>query len=197
MKLQLPIETNTGKEQLRLLREIGEGPTARLEGEGIVQPGAGPPLHVHYWQDEGFRVLEGRLGYQLAEGEPRYLEAGEEAVFPAGVAHRFWNAGETELRTEAWINPAGNFVWFITRLHGSIAENGGKPGFFDAAFLMHHFRGEYDMLVVPAFVKRVIFPVVVALGHALGKYRKYADAPAPIRGREDGKGATNVRHALA
>jgi quercetin dioxygenase-like cupin family protein len=197
MKLTLPIETNTGRERLRLLREIGEGPTARLEGETIVEPGAGPPMHVHWWQDEGFRVVEGRLGYQLADGEPRYLEAGAVAVFPAGVAHRFWNAGDTVLRTEAWVNPAGNFVWFITRLHASIAENGGeKPGFFDAAFLLHHFASEYDMLAIPAPVKRVVFPVVVALGHLLGKYRKYADAPEPMRGGADGT-HTRVSHALA
>ena len=177
-----PIETNTGRERLRLLRMIGEGPTARLEGEGFVEPGAGPPLHVHFWQDEGFRVVSGRLGYQLAGSEPKYLGPGEEAVFPAGVAHRFWNAGEDTLHTEAWVNPAGNFIWFITRLHASIAENGGeRPGFFDAAFLLTHFRSEYDMMEIPVVMKRVIFPIVVAFGHVLGKYRKYADAPAPVR----------------
>ena len=68
----MPIETNTGRERLRLLRQVGEGVTARLEGEGFTEPGAGPPLHVHYWQDEGFRVVAGRLGYQLAGGEPKY-----------------------------------------------------------------------------------------------------------------------------
>ena len=35
--------------------------------------------------------------------------------------------------------------------------------------------------VVPADATRW-FPLLVAVGHVLGRYRKYANAPAPIRG---------------
>jgi len=181
--MQLPIETDTGGgERLRILRIIGEGPTARLEGDVLVDPGAGPPMHVHHFQEEGFRVVEGRLGYQLMGGTAQYLEAGETATFPAGVAHRFWNAGDVPLRTEAWVEPVGNFVWFITRLHASIRRNGGeRPGFFDGAFLIHHFRREYDLAEIPTPVKRIVFPVVVLLGRLLGRYSHFADAPAALR----------------
>lgn len=180
----LPIETDTGLERLRLLRAIGEGPGARLEGEAIVQPGGGPPMHVHWLQDEGFEVVEGRVAYQLAGGEPQYAGPGERVTFPAGVAHRFWNPGEGVLRANAWVSPAGNFAWFISRIHDSIRRNGGeKPDFFEAAFLLRRYASEYDMLVIPAAVKRFVFPIAVALGHVLGKYRRYADAPAPLRAR--------------
>ena len=95
------------------------------------------------------------------------------------------------------MNPAGNFIWFITRLHASMAENGGgRPGLFDAAFLITHFRSEYDMMEIPAVVKRVMFPVVVALGHVLGKYRKYADAPAPLSARPEATGTPRAAFAL-
>jgi hypothetical protein len=30
-------------------------------------------------------------------------------------------------------------------------------------------------------VQRLVFPVVVAVGRLLGKYRKYADAPEPVK----------------
>jgi quercetin dioxygenase-like cupin family protein len=40
-----------------------------------VQPGAGPPMHVHFKQEEGLTVVAGRLGYQLKGGPPRYDSA--------------------------------------------------------------------------------------------------------------------------
>jgi hypothetical protein len=30
-------------------------------------------------------------------------------------------------------------------------------------------------------VQRIVFPVLVAIGTLLGRYRKYADAPEPVR----------------
>ena len=37
------------------------------------------------------------------------------------------------------------------------------------------------MLAIPALVRRVGVPVIVAIGTLLGRYRKYADAPEPRR----------------
>jgi hypothetical protein len=34
---------------------------------------------------------------------------------------------------------------------------------------------------IPDAVQRLVFPAQVALGRLLGKYRKYADAPEPVR----------------
>ncbi len=39
------------------------------------------------------------------------------------------------------------------------------------------------MVAVPVLVRRVVFPLLVALGTLLGKYRKYADAPAAPQSR--------------
>jgi hypothetical protein len=36
------------------------------------------------------------------------------------------------------------------------------------------------MLDLPVLVRRVVMPALYAVGNVLGKYRKYADAPAPI-----------------
>jgi hypothetical protein len=38
------------------------------------------------------------------------------------------------------------------------------------------------ILEIPMIVQRLLFPVLVAIGEALGKYGKYAEAPEPIRG---------------
>ncbi len=37
------------------------------------------------------------------------------------------------------------------------------------------------MALIPSPVRRFVFPVIVAVGTLLGKYRKSADAPEPVR----------------
>ena len=59
------------------------------------QPGEGPELHRHAYR-EVFVVLEGEATFTLGD-EQRVLHAGETAVAPAGVAHRFVNSGSARL----------------------------------------------------------------------------------------------------
>ena len=80
----------------------------RIYVDGVAQPGAGPPMHVHYRQEEAVRVVSGRIGYQLLGEAPKFAEAGDVVVWPAGTAHKWWNAGSTELRMSGWCNPPGN-----------------------------------------------------------------------------------------
>src|SRR5687768_2290643 len=62
------IENGAG-ERLTFLRRV-QGPTGdRVEGESVVAPGAGPPMHVHHLQEEALTVQQGRMGYQRL-GEP-------------------------------------------------------------------------------------------------------------------------------
>ena len=155
----------------------------RLEGETTVQPGAGPPMHVHHLQDEGFTVLEGRLGYQRAGEEPRFAGPGESVEFKAGEPHQFWNAGDAELRVAGYIEPANNAEYFLTELFDSMRRTGGgRPDLFDVAYLSQRYGREYSVLEIPRLVQRVAFPVLVFLGVALGLFDKYEDAPAPVEG---------------
>jgi hypothetical protein len=62
-------------------------------------------------------------------------------------------------------------------------NGGGRPDLFDAAYLAVRYRSEFEMLAVPPFVRRVIIPIVYALGRALGKYGKFTEAPPPIAGQ--------------
>jgi mannose-6-phosphate isomerase-like protein (cupin superfamily) len=183
--MEFPLETDTGSgERLRLLgiEHDAEGEVLRIEG--YVEPGVGPPMHVHFHQDEAIRVRKGLLGWRIrgTDGVERSGTAGpgEEVVFRAGEVHRFWSAGDEPLEGEGWVRPPGNFPWFISRLHESIRENGGeRPGFFEGAFLSWRYRHEFDMEEIPLPVRRFVFPVVVTLGSLLGRYRKYRDAPTP------------------
>jgi quercetin dioxygenase-like cupin family protein len=101
-----PHAIENGGERLVFLRRVPGATGDRIEGENRVAPGAGPPMHVHHLQAEGLAVLEGRIGYQRL-GEPEHFAGpGESVVFAAGEPHRFWNAGEGDLRCSAWIEPA-------------------------------------------------------------------------------------------
>jgi mannose-6-phosphate isomerase-like protein (cupin superfamily) len=59
-------------------------------------PGGGPELHRHPYR-EVFVVLEGEATFTLGD-EQLVLHAGETAVAPAGVPHRFVNSGAGRLR---------------------------------------------------------------------------------------------------
>jgi hypothetical protein len=139
-------------------------------------------MHVHHRQEEGFTVVAGRIGYQRL-GEPaRFAGPGESVVFAAGEVHRFWNAGDSELRCTAWVEPVENFEYFINAIFDSSKRNGNPaPHPLDAAFLTRRYRTEFTMHVVPIAVQRLVFPLLVAVGRLLGRYARYADAPEPLR----------------
>ncbi len=153
----------------------------RIEAEMRAQPGSGPPMHVHYLQEEAMTVQSGKIGYQLLGEEPRYALEGETVVVAPGIAHRWWNAGTTEAYFTGWLKPPYNFEYFLTAIFRSMKENGrGRPGNFDGAFLVTRYRSEYGLYTIPGFVQRLIFPVLVVVGKVLGKYAKFKDAPKPV-----------------
>jgi quercetin dioxygenase-like cupin family protein len=175
------IENGAG-ERLTFMRRVQGSHGDRLEVENLVKPGSGPPMHVHHHQEEALTIQQGRVGYQRLGEPPQFAEFGETVVFKPGEAHRFWNAGEEDLRCTGYIQPADNLEYFLTALYESQRENGGRrPDPFEAAFLATRFRSEFGMAVIPAGVRRLVFPVLVIVGRLLGKYRKYADAPEPVR----------------
>ena len=170
-------------EQLTFVRREKGPDGERLIVTNNVGPGSGPPMHVHFRQREGLTVLEGRLAYQKPGEEVKYAGPGDSVDFAAGEAHRFWNAGEGVMRCEGYIMPPDNIEYFLTKIYESARENGGgRPGTFDSAFLLDRYRSEFDMLVIPPLVKKVIFPIALLMGKLTGKAKKYADAPVPVGG---------------
>ncbi len=53
---------NGAGERLTFLRRVSGPEGDRLEVENVVTPGAGPPMHIHYYQEEVLTVREGRIG---------------------------------------------------------------------------------------------------------------------------------------
>jgi quercetin dioxygenase-like cupin family protein len=172
---------NGAGERLTFLRRVPGPGGDRLEVENVVEPGSGPVMHVHH-QEEALTVERGRIGYRPPGEAARFAGPGETVVFRAGEPHRFWNAGEEDLRCAGYIEPADNIEYFLAAIFGSQKRGGGtRPNPLDAALLERRYRSEFGMPGIPAPVQRLVFPVLVAVGRALGRYERYADAPEPVR----------------
>ncbi len=181
MKTQFP-HTITGitGEKITFLKTYVKDGVEILEGEVEVRPKAGPPMHTHYRQDETFTVVSGTMAYQVLGQEVQYAYPGETVSIKAGIAHKFWNPGNEVLKCKTYVTPPENFIYFITELYKSINANKGRPAMFDGAFLLTHFKSEFAMHEIPAFVQKFIFPVVLLVGKLTGKSRKFSSAPKSI-----------------
>ncbi len=75
--------TNGAGEQLTFLGVTRDPDGERLEAEGVAQPGAGPPMHVHRLQEEAVRVILPVL-YVVGNALGRY---GKYKDAPAPISH--------------------------------------------------------------------------------------------------------------
>ena len=177
---------NGGGERLTFVARRRDERGEYLVGDNTVAPGAGPPMHVHHLQEESLTVERGTLGYQRSGQPEQIARPGETLTFPAGDGHRFWNAGDDELVCTGVIRPPGNVEYFLGEIFASMQRHGGKrPGIFDAAYLSHRYRSEFEILEAPAPVRRFLFPVIAAVGTLLGRHRRFAGAPEPMAGASE------------
>ena len=166
-----------------VFKELQKEPDGdRLLVDNYVQPGHGPLMHTHWLQDESLTVVTGQIGYQV-QGQPeQFAGEGETVLFRRGVPHRFWNAGQDELRCKGWIKPANTIVFFLSSVYAAQNKSGkAQPDQFDGAFLLTRYSSEYDLPEIPKFVKKIIIPLTYTIGKLLGKYKHFRDAPEPVK----------------
>lgn len=174
--------SNKFGETIIFKEEIEEDGEMKMITEGIVKPDSGTVMHVHFKQDEGFTVVKGKMGYQIKGEEAQFLEVGESCTFPRGQMHKFWCAGEEDLYIKGWLKPANSLDYFLTKLYASMDKAGKESGDpFDSAFLITKYKSEYDVDIIPTFVKKVVMPITVFIGKLLGKYKHFEDAPDAIK----------------
>lgn len=141
----------------------------------------GPPLHVHFGEDERGEVVSGTLSATV-DGSPLVIKAGDSGHFPKGSAHRWWNDGDEELVLTGVVTPAVDLDRYLQALFEVL--NAGplnRPPIFYMAHVLYRHRKTQLALVVPGAVQRILFPIVVLLGTALGKYRGTAWPGCPSR----------------
>lgn len=88
--------------------------------EATISPGAGPPLHVHAREEEGFYVLDGELEFH-ADGTTLRAGPGTFLNLPQGSRHRFQNVGDRPARMLILCAPGG-IEGFFTEADGQGPE---------------------------------------------------------------------------
>jgi quercetin dioxygenase-like cupin family protein len=90
--------------------------------ETVVQPhGFVAAAHVHPSQSERFAVAAGTLGLKLGR-KKMTLGPGEVATVEAGTTHRFWNAGEEQVRFVCEVRPALQFESLLETMFALAAD---------------------------------------------------------------------------
>ena len=176
----LTVENRRTGEILRMRRVRGiDGQTALIL-EGSLPPGtSGPPLHVHFDCRETILVKSGLLGVRVGR-EQFDVRPGKAAVVPAGVLHTWWNAGDEALETSGRTVPASDLDRFIQAMWAVLnASASGRPSIFYLAHVLWRHRRTQAVALPPRAVQRIVFPLILLLGTALGKYRGTAWPGSP------------------
>jgi mannose-6-phosphate isomerase-like protein (cupin superfamily) len=181
----LTLENRHTGETLRMRRvRTAEGEIA-LELHGLLPPHtSGPPAHMHLRAREEGVVLAGSLGARLGR-ETTVVAPGGRVVFPAGVTHAWWNAGDHVLEVTGRSIPADDLDRFLQGIFAVLnASPAGRPSIFYLAHVLWRHRHSQALAVPPAIVQRTVFPVVVLVGRVLGKYRgtRWPGSPASCPG---------------
>ena len=79
-------------------------------------PGTFVPPHIHPTQDEFIYVLEGQLDLQLGEAQVK-AQPGDLIRMPQGIAHAYYNNGDTPTRALFWVSPARKLKELFDALH--------------------------------------------------------------------------------
>jgi mannose-6-phosphate isomerase-like protein (cupin superfamily) len=162
----------TGEKAL-VLESAEETAGARMVAELAVEKGGFVPAgeHVHDNSAEHFEILEGRITY-VVDGEERTLEAGEQITVEPGGWHRWWNAGEGEVRARVRVEQPLRFQEAILVVWGLCADGHtnakGTPSPLLGALLATRYRDEIRFRPPPQLVQRILFPPLAALARRRG-----------------------------
>jgi quercetin dioxygenase-like cupin family protein len=181
----LQLELRHTGETLRMRRVRDSQGQTVLTMEGSLPPRAsGPPLHVHFHQREEGIVKAGTLGAQVGT-EKIIVPTGGTAVLPAGVVHKWWNAGDDLLELSGRTLPAGDLDRYLQAIFAVLnASPSGRPSIFYIAHVAWRHRHTQALAMPPRAIQRVIFPLILFVGRVLGKYRgdNWPGSPASCPG---------------
>src|SRR5215467_649279 len=142
------IKTDNGVEELRL---TGSLPAHRQ----------GPPLHIHFEEDEDVEVVSGTLSASV-DGNPLVIKAGGSGNFPKGSLHRWWNDGDEELVLRGIVTPAVDLDRYLQALFEVLnAGAPNRPTIFYMAHIAYLHRKTQSPLIFTRVLYTILFPIVV------------------------------------
>ena len=131
----------------------------------------GPPMHIHFLEDEEGRVTAGRLSVMLG-GKRLDAGLGESLLLPRGVPHRWWNEGDEPLAFEGFTWPPVDLDRYLQAVFDIVnAGPPGRPSLFYLAHAALRHRRTQAVLVMPLPLQSILFRIVVGLGTITGRYR--------------------------
>lgn len=140
-----------------------------------VQPGgAVSGSHVHPRSEERFTLVRGRVAFSIDGREVVLDRSGQSILIPAGVKHRWWNAGGDESRHICELRGgADRFEQLVLRQLFGLAQDGktspeGMPHLLQQAVTTLEFE---DVLrfTSPAWpVQRLLFGALAPVARLLG-----------------------------
>jgi mannose-6-phosphate isomerase-like protein (cupin superfamily) len=138
--------------------------------DGTLPPGtSGPPLHVHFHENEEGIVKAGTLGAQI--GTDKFvIPAGGTVVLPAGRPHRWWNAGDDLLEFSGHVVPV-DLDRYLQAVFAVLNASNRRPPIFYLAHVLWRHRDTQLLSIPPPAIQRILLPVVLIIGRILGKYR--------------------------
>src|SRR2546423_1612874 len=145
---------------------------AYVRFETIVRPGGTvAAAHVHPYQTERFDVLAGTLGVRTGRRKAE-LRAGESVEIEPGIPHKFWNAGDDELRFVAEVSPALQFESLIETMFALAADGKtslkGMPNPLRLAVIANHHFDVVRLPLVPGALQKAALACGAPLGRLLG-----------------------------
>ena len=163
--------------------------SADTDGEAVViettvQPrGSVAAAHVHPSQSERFAVQSGTLGLKVGR-KKLTLGPKEAATVEAGTAHKFWNAGEDEVRFVCEIRPALQFESLLETMFALAADGKtnrrGLPNPLRLAVIADAHFDTVRLPFPPAWMQKAGLVLGAPLGRLLGYGSTYVpDAGTP------------------
>lgn len=163
-------------EKAAIVESAEETGGARIVADFIVEPGGFVPggEHIHDHCAEHLEVRSGRIAF-LLDREERTIGAGEEVSVAPGTWHRWWNAGDEEVRIRARVEPAIRFEDALLVFWGLCADGhtdeAGRPSPLFGALVATRYRDEIRYRHPPDVVQRIAFPLLAALARRRGLER--------------------------
>lgn len=87
-----------------------------------VQPGEGPPLHLHRGEDEAIHVVDGAADFWL-DGAVTRLVAGQGVFLPRGLPHTFRVVSERPGRMLGVVTPGGFEGFFAAAAEAGVGPH--------------------------------------------------------------------------